>query len=125
MTDGDIRILSEFSKYIFQHEFSVEFEDEFARKKSFNLVYPNAKNALRYLRRMRSPLYSNLLLTHWMQLPEDERLEKRKLLMKLTAIGKNLSVNYFEFLKACILRNHVKKFWEMQKKQQLMKHEFD
>ncbi|KAL3116117.1 hypothetical protein niasHT_007417 [Heterodera trifolii] len=61
LTDADLRIL-------------VEFEDELSRRGAFVLIYPSADaHSLFFLRCMKSPLYSNLLLSKWQSLKTDER----------------------------------------------------
>lgn len=43
----------------------IEFEDELIRKGLFKLVFPLGDSTEHYLKNIRKPLYSNLLLTQW------------------------------------------------------------
>ena len=77
LTDADVRIL-------------VEFEDEFARRSSFQLIYPAPNDSLKYLHCMRAPLYSNLLLAHWQQITSEEKTEKRKIIEEFCEAKKHI-----------------------------------
>ncbi|TKR67381.1 hypothetical protein L596_023542 [Steinernema carpocapsae] len=51
LTDSDVRML-------------VDFEDEYARRGNFSLIYPRDDTA-EYLRYFQAPIYSNLMLYEW------------------------------------------------------------
>lgn len=43
----------------------MEFEDELARRGAFHLIYPQGAKTMQFLRCMKQPIYSNLMLTEW------------------------------------------------------------
>lgn len=69
----------------------VEFEDEFSRRGAFELVYPVAKHSLQFLRCMRSPLYSNLLLLQWQNRQAKSYADGIRLLKKYCADGAHIA----------------------------------
>uniref|UniRef100_A0A183CKX1 Thioredoxin domain-containing protein n=1 Tax=Globodera pallida TaxID=36090 RepID=A0A183CKX1_GLOPA len=75
LTDADLRIL-------------VEFEDEISRRGAFRLVYPSDEHSMLFLRCMKSPLYSNLLLAKWNCLQTtDERARGVFRLREMCSLG--------------------------------------
>ncbi|CAK5110672.1 unnamed protein product [Meloidogyne enterolobii] len=76
LTGSDLRIL-------------IEFEDELTRIGEFELVYPSTK--LNYLKYMRLPLYSNLLLSFWQKIKKEEKMIKMKEISKLCSKKEHLA----------------------------------
>ncbi|KAL7078412.1 hypothetical protein ACQ4LE_001981 [Meloidogyne hapla] len=85
LTGSDLRIL-------------IEFEDELARIGEFELVYPST--SLDYLKFLRLPLYSNLLLSFWQKIGKEEKLIKilkiKEMCSKRVHLAKNERKNWEE-----------------------------
>lgn len=79
-TDADVRCL-------------VEFEDELARSGGFELVYPLGESTEHYLYDMRSPIYSNLLLTEWQKYQQNDRRSGIEVLERFCSDGFHIAAH--------------------------------
>ncbi|KAI6201291.1 Tubulin polyglutamylase TTLL4 [Aphelenchoides besseyi] len=77
LTDADLRYL-------------IDFEDEFALRGSFELIFPAVATIEQYLQSMETT-YPNLLLTAWISLAEDDRLLGIERLKSAAALGAHFS----------------------------------
>ncbi|KAI6214964.1 hypothetical protein M3Y94_00330000 [Aphelenchoides besseyi] len=77
LTDADLRYL-------------IDFEDEFALRGSFELVFPAVDTIAQYLQSMETT-YPNLLLTAWISLAEDDRVLGIERLKSAAATGAHFS----------------------------------
>ncbi|KAI6241047.1 Tubulin-tyrosine ligase [Aphelenchoides fujianensis] len=77
LTDADIRYL-------------IDFEDEFALRGNFDLIFPAPETVARYLPAMEAT-YANLLLTAWISLADEDRRIGVERLKSAAAMGAHLS----------------------------------